>query len=65
MHNNNPHFTSNLKNAFSGKDSYSIGLVFLTGYLLTFFSKMKVNNVSKIESFAILFFVALACSAFY
>ena len=56
---------SNVSNAFKGPDNYKIGFVFLIGYLLTFFSKMKKNNVSKSGSFALLFSIAFFCSLFY
>lgn len=56
---------SNMSNAFKGNDNYKIGFIFLVGYLLTFFSKMKINNVSKSGSFALLFFVSFFCSLFY
>ena len=55
---------NNIKNMFKGKENYSIGLVFLTGYLLSYFSKMKHNNVPRTTSFILLFLVALACSSF-
>ena len=56
---------ANMSNAFKGQDNYKIGFIFLIGYLLTYFSKMKSNNVSKSGSFALLFAVALFCSLFY
>ena len=56
---------SNMSNAFKGHDNYKIGIVFLIGYLLTFFAKMKISNVSKSNSFALLFGIALFCSLFY
>ena len=56
---------ANMSNAFKGQDNYKIGFIFLIGYLLTFFSKMKRNNVSKSASFALLFGIALICSLFY
>lgn len=56
---------ANMSNAFKGHDNYKIGFVFLIGYLLTFFSKMKSNHVSKSGSFALLFIVSLFCSLFY
>lgn len=56
---------SNIKNAFNGRHNYRIGLIFLTGYLLTFFQKMKENNVPKISSFLLLLIVSVFCSLFY
>ena len=56
---------ANMSNAFKGQDNYKIGFIFLIGYLLTFFSKMKNNNVSKSSSFALLFGIAFVCSLFY
>ena len=56
---------SNLKNAFEGKENYKIGMIFMVGYLLTYFSKMKSNNVPKLASLVMLFVVALICSLFY
>lgn len=52
----------NFSNAFKGNNSYKIGLVFLIGYLLTYFSKMKENNVNKVSAFVLLFMVAFLCS---
>ena len=56
---------SNVSNIFNSKDNYRIGLVFLIGYLLTFFNKMKVLNVPKSTAFGVLFGIALICSFFY
>ena len=56
---------ANLSNAFKGKDNYAIGFIFLIGYISTFFSKMKMNNVSKSGSFALLFGISIICSFFY
>ena len=59
------HAHSNISNLFKGPDNYTIGFVFHTGYLLTFFSKMKINNVSKSESFILLLSLSIFCSLFY
>ena len=56
---------SNMTNAFKGPDNYKIGFIFLIGYILTFFSKMKINNVSKSGSFLLLLSIAICCSLFY
>ena len=56
---------SNVSNIFNSKDNYRIGIVFLIGYFLTFFNKMKSLNVPKSTSFIFLFLIALLCSFFY
>jgi len=56
---------SNVTNIFNSKDNYKIGLVFLIGYLMTFFHKMKSLNVPKTTAFGVLFFIALICSFLY
>ena len=62
--NHQPPFT-HIKNAFNGKENYKIGFLFLTGYLLTYFSKMKANNVPKSTSIMTLFLLSIFCSMFY
>jgi len=56
---------SNMTNAFKGPDNYKIGFIFLIGYLLTYFSKMKSNNVSKSGSLLLLIGISISCSLFY
>ena len=55
----------NVKNVFKGENNYAIGILFLIGYLMTFFSKMKQCNVSKREAFFILFIISILCSFYY
>ena len=54
-----------LKNALYGKENYRIGFIFLIGYLLTFFSKMKSNNVPRETSLGVLIILSVVCSLFY
>ena len=56
---------ADMKNAFKGQDNYKIGFIFLIGYLLTYFSKMKANNVPKSSSLLMLMCIAFGCSMFY
>ena len=56
---------SDMGNAFKGKDNYAIGFIFLVGYILTYYSKMKSNNVSKLSATIMLFLISIACSLFY
>ena len=57
--------SSSLNKLIYGKDNYVIGSVFLCGYLLSFFQKMKVNNITKKESFMLLIVISIFCSLFF